>query len=313
MPKILFAVYCICGVAAAIGGLVSASQVAAASSTFGFQKEFPVIAAAVLGGTSLFGGRGGVVGTVFGAVLIQTVENGLVMTNADPYVYPLIISVIIFIAVLVNSVRTRHSRPARAAQDPGGGNMSRRLRGTVIGCGFFAQNHLNAWQDLARRASCLRRCATSTRPRPKPRQSLRRRRLHRRREMLRRERLDLVDIVTRHDTHRPLAERAIAHGIATIVQKPFATEWQDCVAIVEAARAAGVRLDRAREFPLPGRRMRRALAEIRKGPIGAPNSARIRFRTGTMSTRAALFHDRGAVRHRRCRHPHARSRPLLHR
>jgi ribose transport system permease protein len=106
VPRILFAVYCICGVCAGIGGLVSASQVAAASSTFGFQKEFPVIAAAVLGGTSLFGGRGGVVGTIFGAVLIQTVENGLVMTNADPYVYPLIISAIIFIAVLVDSVRT---------------------------------------------------------------------------------------------------------------------------------------------------------------------------------------------------------------
>lgn len=104
--RILFAVYCICGVCAGIGGLVSASQVAAASSTFGFQKEFPVIAAAVLGGTSLFGGRGGVIGTVFGAVLIQTVENGLVMTNADPYVYPLIVSTIIFIAVFVDSLRT---------------------------------------------------------------------------------------------------------------------------------------------------------------------------------------------------------------
>ena len=38
--------------------------------------------------------------------LIKTVENGLVMTNADPYVYPLIVSVIIFIAVLVDSIRT---------------------------------------------------------------------------------------------------------------------------------------------------------------------------------------------------------------
>jgi ribose transport system permease protein len=104
--RILFSVYCIGGVCAGIGGLVSASQVAAAASTFGFNKEFPVIAATVLGGTSLFGGRGGVIGTVFGAILIQTVENGLVMTNADPYVYPLIISAIIFIAVLVDSVRT---------------------------------------------------------------------------------------------------------------------------------------------------------------------------------------------------------------
>jgi ribose transport system permease protein len=104
--RILFTVYCICGVCAAIGGLVSVSQVAVASSTFGYQEEFPVVAAAVLGGTSLFGGRGGVAGTVFGAVLIQTVENGLVMTNANPYAYPLVISGIIFLAVLVDSLRT---------------------------------------------------------------------------------------------------------------------------------------------------------------------------------------------------------------
>ena len=103
---ILFSVYCVSGLCAGVGGLVSGSQVAAASSTFGLNKEFPVIAAAVLGGTSLFGGRGGVAGTVFGAVLIQTVENGLVMTNADPYAYPLIISAIIFVAVLVDSLRT---------------------------------------------------------------------------------------------------------------------------------------------------------------------------------------------------------------
>ncbi len=107
VPLVLFSVYCICGLLAAIGGLVSIAQVAAASSTFGFQKEFPVIAAAVLGGTSLFGGRGGVVGTVFGAILIQTVENGLVMTNANPYLYPLVIATIIFIAVLVDTQRTR--------------------------------------------------------------------------------------------------------------------------------------------------------------------------------------------------------------
>ena len=106
VKRVVFSVYCICGVCAAVGGLVSGSQVAVASSTFGFQKEFPVIAAAVLGGTSLFGGRGGVLGTVFGAVLIQTVENGLVMTNADPYLYPLVISTIIFIAVFIDSSRT---------------------------------------------------------------------------------------------------------------------------------------------------------------------------------------------------------------
>jgi ribose transport system permease protein len=104
--RILFSVYCICGVCAALGGFVSLTQVAAASASFGLNKEFPVIAAAVLGGTSLFGGRGGVGGAVFGAVLIQTVETGLTMINADPYIYPLVVSAIIFVAVLVDSLRT---------------------------------------------------------------------------------------------------------------------------------------------------------------------------------------------------------------
>ena len=69
--------------------------------------EFAAIAAAVLGGTSLFGGRGSVVGAVFGAVLIQTVQNGLVLNNANPYFYPMVVSAIIFVAVLIDSLRTR--------------------------------------------------------------------------------------------------------------------------------------------------------------------------------------------------------------
>ncbi len=103
----LFTVYFICSALAGIAGFVSATQVGAASPTFGIEKEFSAIAAAVLGGTSLFGGRGGVVGTVFGAVLIQTVNNGLVIINANPYVYPLVTAGIIFLAVFVDSQRSR--------------------------------------------------------------------------------------------------------------------------------------------------------------------------------------------------------------
>jgi ribose transport system permease protein len=105
--RILASVYVISGFCAAAGGLVSLSQLGAVSPTFGEQKEFAAIAAAVLGGTSLFGGRGHVFpGTVLGAVLIQTIENGLVILNPDPYFYPLITSPIIFLAVLLDSVRT---------------------------------------------------------------------------------------------------------------------------------------------------------------------------------------------------------------
>jgi ribose transport system permease protein len=103
----MFAVYVFCGMLAGIGGFISWSQTAAAATTFGYGMEFPVIAAAVLGGTSLTGGRGSVIGSVFGAVLIQTVQNGLVLINANPYIYPLVTSAIIFIAVLLDSQRTR--------------------------------------------------------------------------------------------------------------------------------------------------------------------------------------------------------------
>lgn len=104
--RVLAAVYVISGVCAAVGGIVSVAQLGAVSPTFGNQREFAAIAAAVLGGTSLFGGRGSLVpGTALGAVLIQTIENGLVIVNADPYLYPLVTSAVIFLAVLVDSTQ----------------------------------------------------------------------------------------------------------------------------------------------------------------------------------------------------------------
>ncbi len=104
--RVVAAVYMICGFCAALGGIVSLTQLGSVSPKFGTDKEFAAIAAAVLGGTSLFGGRGQVFpGTLIGAVLIQTVENGLVLVNADVYVYPLVTSAIIFLAVLVDCAR----------------------------------------------------------------------------------------------------------------------------------------------------------------------------------------------------------------
>ena len=76
------------------------------SPKFGELYEFDAITAAVLGGTSLFGGRGKVFpGTLLGAVLLKSIFNGLVIVQADPYLYPLITSAIIFVAVLLDSLR----------------------------------------------------------------------------------------------------------------------------------------------------------------------------------------------------------------
>ena len=60
----------------------------------------------VLGGTSLFGGRGAVFpGTLLGTVLIQSIESGLVMVNADPYLHSVVVAGVIFLAVLIDSTR----------------------------------------------------------------------------------------------------------------------------------------------------------------------------------------------------------------
>ena len=78
------------------------------SPTFGNNREFLAIAAAVLGGTSLFGGRGAVFpGTVLGAVLIQTLENGLNILNVNPTCTPSSSVLVIFVAVLLDAFRSR--------------------------------------------------------------------------------------------------------------------------------------------------------------------------------------------------------------
>lgn len=105
--RLLAAVYVICGLCAGLGGILALSQLGSVSPKFGELYEFDAITAAVLGGTSLFGGRGKVFpGTVLGAVLLKSIFNGLVIVQADPYLYPLITSAIIFLAVLLDSMRS---------------------------------------------------------------------------------------------------------------------------------------------------------------------------------------------------------------
>lgn len=102
------AAFVICGVLAALGGFISVSQLGIVNAGFGEGREFDAIAAAVLGGTSLFGGIGSVFpGTLLGAVLIQMVTIGLVSAQVDLYLQPLVQAGIIFLAVLLDSIRTR--------------------------------------------------------------------------------------------------------------------------------------------------------------------------------------------------------------
>jgi ribose/xylose/arabinose/galactoside ABC-type transport system permease subunit len=94
------------GFFAALGGAITLAQLAAVSPNLGEGRELDAIAAAVLGGTSLFGGRGKVGGSVLGAVLVETVRNGLNVIDANPYAYPLVIGAIIFVAMMVDTARS---------------------------------------------------------------------------------------------------------------------------------------------------------------------------------------------------------------
>jgi len=107
VQAVTWAVYCLCGAFAGFGGFISFSQTSAATGAFGQNAEFLAIAAAVLGGTSLFGGRGTWYAPVLGALLIMTVQNGLVLINANPYAYPVITGSVIFLAALLDSVRLK--------------------------------------------------------------------------------------------------------------------------------------------------------------------------------------------------------------
>lgn len=106
--RVLIVAYVLCGLLAAVGGFVSVAQLGNINSGYGEGYEFNAIAAAVLGGASLFGGIGDVFpGTVLGATLIQMVSTGLVFTQVDLYLQPLVQAAIIFAAVFIDSFRSR--------------------------------------------------------------------------------------------------------------------------------------------------------------------------------------------------------------
>lgn len=106
VSRVLFAAYVICGLAAAIGGVTLISLIGRLNQTFGVGREFNVITAAVLGGTSLFGGAGTAFGAVVGSTLVQTVQSGMTFIKVNPYLQPMVMALVIFIAIFADALRT---------------------------------------------------------------------------------------------------------------------------------------------------------------------------------------------------------------
>ena len=99
IPKIKILVYSLTGFLSAVSGVLLTSRLEAAMPEAGQGYELDVIAATVIGGTSLSGGKGSIIGTTVGAVLMAVVRNGLNLLNINTFWHQVVIGVIILIAV----------------------------------------------------------------------------------------------------------------------------------------------------------------------------------------------------------------------
>lgn len=105
IPFVRIATYTICGFCCAIGGLVFAARVGAAPPSAGMGYELNAIAAVIIGGTPMSGGRGNIMGTVVGALLMAVISNGLNIIEVDPYWQSIVIGAIIVFAVMMSNLR----------------------------------------------------------------------------------------------------------------------------------------------------------------------------------------------------------------
>ena len=100
-------VYALTGALAALAGMILAARLDAATSVAGDGFELDVIAAVVIGGTSLSGGQGGVIGSLIGALIMGVVRNGLNLLLVSSHWQRVILGVIILVAVTVDVLRKR--------------------------------------------------------------------------------------------------------------------------------------------------------------------------------------------------------------
>ncbi|KRC65801.1 sugar ABC transporter permease [Aeromicrobium sp. Root236] len=106
VKRVVIVVYLIAGVMAAIGGVVLAARVNGADPLVGTGYELQAIAAVVIGGTSLFGGKGSIRGTVLGVLLLGIMLNGLNLLNVSGYYQQGVQGLILIFAVILNGWRS---------------------------------------------------------------------------------------------------------------------------------------------------------------------------------------------------------------
>lgn len=105
IKRVLLGVYTVCGALAGLGGVVMASQLKSGAPTYGQMYELYVIAAVVVGGTSLAGGEGKIFGTLVGALIIAVIQNGMNLTGVESYTQKVVLGLVILAAVLLDRLK----------------------------------------------------------------------------------------------------------------------------------------------------------------------------------------------------------------
>ncbi len=105
--RIKILVYTLCGFLTAIGGLLMTARLGVAAPTAALGYELDVIAAVVIGGTSLTGGEGTILGVLIGAAIMQVLRNGLVLLGFPAYWQPAAIGLVIIVAIMLDQLRKR--------------------------------------------------------------------------------------------------------------------------------------------------------------------------------------------------------------
>jgi ribose transport system permease protein len=108
--RILFSVYAISGVLAGLSGVMLASRVISGPPNLGQGYELDAIAAVVIGGASLSGGKGKALGTFVGALILAVLRNGLNLLSVSAFWQQVVIGVVIALAVLLDTLRRRQAR-----------------------------------------------------------------------------------------------------------------------------------------------------------------------------------------------------------
>jgi ribose transport system permease protein len=131
--RVSTSVFVLSGLSAGLAGVISAGFTDSGSPAVGFTAQLDAISAVIIGGAALFGGRGSIVGTLVGALILGTVHNGINLLSVDPNWEPMVLGSVLILAIGIDKVRSRlelrlrliearrHGDIAPAAPDPSSG------------------------------------------------------------------------------------------------------------------------------------------------------------------------------------------------